>query len=706
MHTCVGKERGLPDGQLTKKQQDTFLLARVQSCPQNAGWREACGESLRGLSVLAWGLACVVSASPAQAGKAPPSLVQLHASTGAKHTATGAKRGAMPVANPLKPTGKAKPKRVTGVVTKKAVTERTATKKAVFKQPSVTTTPVSGVPHRIASPVASSSVKQPANNQPASSVAYRWLDIALEATAREVDLHGARPTILSRTLAIVTTAMYDAWAAYDDVAVSTRPHEDWRRPAAERTDANREKAVAYAAYRALLYVYPDDAAWCTERMAQLGLVPQDNSLDCSTPQGVGNAAAAAVIDFRRHDGANQGGDATSTVNYVMVSGTSAPSSTSGENPSAASQSTALQNAPSSGALSPGLAYADYTSYQPINSPTQVVDPNRWQTIPFSNGKGGTVRPGFLTPHWGLVRPFALERGDQFRPAPPPLVGSEQLKREVDEVLAYNASLTPQQKAVVEFMRDGPRSTGQSGHWLRFAQAVSRRDRNGLDQDIKLFFAVANVAMDAFIAAWDAKRYYDTSRPWTLVRHYYAGQQVMGWAGPGQGCKMLPAEQWHPYSVQTFVTPPFPGYVSGHSAVSAACARMLELFTGSDRFGVVEARKAGELTEPGVNCQVMQGRDGQPSLDTSLSCDVALPLPTFSATAEMAGLSRVMGGYHIQADNVAGLQMGRQVAVYVWPKIQSYFVGRAVPEEQGQGAGQRPVSAAIERPRVPSPSDPG
>src|SRR4030095_13674014 len=141
----------------------------------------------------------------------------------------------------------------------------------------------------------------------------------------------------------------------------------------------------------------------------------------------------------------------------------------------------------------------------------------------------------------------LERSDQFRAPPPPKVGSPQLKKDVDECIAFNASLTPEQKAIIEFMRDGPRSTGQSGHWLRFAQDVSRRDRHGLDQDVKLFFVVANVAMDAFIFCLETKRYYDSSRPWTLVRHYYAGQRVTGWAGPNGGVKEMPAEEWCPYS---------------------------------------------------------------------------------------------------------------------------------------------------------------
>ena len=62
------------------------------------------------------------------------------------------------------------------------------------------------------------------------------------------------------------------------------------------------------------------------------------------------------------------------------------------------------------------------------------------------------------------------------------------------------------------MRDGPRSTGQSGHWLQFAQDVSRRDRYDLDRDVKLFFTISSTAFDAFIAAWDAKREADSSRP--------------------------------------------------------------------------------------------------------------------------------------------------------------------------------------------------
>lgn len=458
-----------------------------------------------------------------------------------------------------------------------------------------------------------------------ASLAYLWLDIAEEATAREVDAHGARPTIVARTLAIWATAMYDAWAAYDEKAVGSRLGGKLRRPTSEHTLKNKQIAISYASYQALLFVYPESKDWLAGEMTKLGYDPQLVSTDATKPAGIGNLAAQAVIEYRKHDGANQLGNE---------------------------------------AGGDGTPYSDYTYYQPVNPPDQIIDPDRWQPIPFTRPDGTKFIVGFLTPHWYRVKTFALESSRQFRPEPPPttVANNEVLKKEVDEVLAYNGSLTNEQKAMVEFMRDGPRSTGQSGHWLRFAQDVSRRDLQNLDQDVKLYFVVANVASDAFISCWETKRVYDSSRPWTLVRYYYKGQKVKGWAGPEGGVKMVPAEEWSPYSPAVFVTPPFPGYTSGHATVSGACSKMIELFTGSDEYGFVEWRKHCELTEndPGEM--------------------MTLDLPTWSATAEMAALSRCLGGYHIATDNNVGLRVGREIAVWSWPKYQAYFDGTAKVRE--------------------------
>jgi hypothetical protein len=91
--------------------------------------------------------------------------------------------------------------------------------------------------------------------------------------------------------------------------------------------------------------------------------------------------------------------------------------------------------------------------------------------------------------------------------------------------------------------------------------------------------------------------------------------------------------------------------------------------------VICKHEAGSLTgETGIPPGRILGVDGTLLRDAPSSAIVGLACPTFSATAAMAGISRIMGGYHIQADNVEGLALGRRVADYSWPRYQAYFEG--------------------------------
>jgi hypothetical protein len=300
--------------------------------------------------------------------------------------------------------------------------------------------------------------------------------------------------------------------------------------------------------------------------------------------------------------------------------------------------------------SDGSNYADYTGYLPVNSADDLKDLGRWQPKYFSDGKGGKFAPGCLTPQWGKVRPLVLDSASMFRPGPPPAIGSKQLEEEVKEVVALQSNLTDEQRALVEFMRDGPKSVQQAGHWLIFAQDVSVRDHHTLDQDVKMYWLVEATAMDAFIASWDTKMFYDYARPYALVHDYFKDQTIRGWGGPDQGMISMNGQDWRPYSPETFLCPPFPSYVSGHSCVSGACSEALRLFTGSDTFGEEVKLVPGILTEP-----------------AHIGDTVILKFPTFTQTAEMAGFSRVLGGYHIQADNKEGLTLGRNVSAEVWKR---------------------------------------
>ena len=443
----------------------------------------------------------------------------------------------------------------------------------------------------------------------ADNIAYKWGKMALLATANDTERFNPRPTITSRYLGLIFTSVFDAWSRYDSTAIPVYLQEVSRRPTEEHTLSNKEIAISYAAYRTMSEYYYSDSLLFRQFMIDLGLDPMDMSTDPSSPVGIGNLAGFSVINARKQDGSNQYGEEE------------------GSN---------------------GVSYFDYTNYEPVNPVDKNVDPNRWQPKYFSDGKGGKFAPGCLTPFWDKVVPIALKSGDQFRPGPPPMIGSEQLAAEVKEVVDLQANLTDEQKALVEFMRDGPKSVQQAGHWLIFAQDVSLRDQHTLDEDVKLYFYNQVVAMDAFIAAWDSKMFYDYARPYALVHKYYEGEVIKAWGGEGKGMMEMDGTQWRPYSPETFLCPPFPSYVSGHSCISGACGEALKIWTGSDEFGVEVQLVAGALTEP-----------------YNLGDTVTLVFPTFTETAEMAGISRVLGGYHIQADNVAGLELGRNVAREAW-----------------------------------------
>lgn len=437
-----------------------------------------------------------------------------------------------------------------------------------------------------------------------------WNDALLEAI-RSAPMG---PPMTARALAVVHTSMYDAWAAYDGVAVGTRLGSALRRPEEERTLENKREAISYAAYRASVDLWPTRAAAFSAVLQALGYDPANVSTDVTTPAGVGNTAAAAVLDFRHDDGCNQ-----------------------------------LQG------------YADYTGYQSANSWDIILDPARWQPLRIQDGQGGWTYQHFLAPHWYVVTPFALTSGSQFRPRPPAPYKSGEYHRQIQEVIHLSATLGDQEKAVAEYWADGPRSEQPPGHWNLLAQTVSYRDGHDLDQDVRMFFALNNALFDAGIVAWDAKRHYDYVRPITAIRYLKKGKKIRAWGGPGQGTRTIDGEAWQPYQALTFVTPPFSEYVSGHSTFSAAAAEVMKLFTGSDAFNVSHTVRAGSsLVEPGL----------APARDVTLSWS------TFSEAADEAGMSRLYGGIHFRDGDLEGRKAGRKVGRLVWQKAQGYFTGIA------------------------------
>jgi hypothetical protein len=451
-----------------------------------------------------------------------------------------------------------------------------------------------------------------------SSIVLRWNEALLQGV-RESKLG---PPMVARALAVAHACAYDAWAAYDRDALATQVGGALRRPPAERTLANKQKAISFATHRAGIDLFPGSKQHFDDLMSELGYDPADDA----GAAGVGITCAQAVIDFRHDDNANQ------------LAG-----------------------------------YADTTGYTPTNEPMDLTkpfdpdtvrDPNRWQPLHYVDASGTPVTPSFIGPHWLNVTPFATPPATSA--TGPASHGTQAYVDQAQALIDISATLTDEQKMIAEYWADGPRSELPPGHWDLFAQFVARRDRHGpeehgIDLDVKLFFVLTNAIFDAGICAWSNKRIWDSVRPITAIRYLFQGQTIRAWGGPYQGTQEIDGAQWLPYQTPTFPTPPFAEYSSGHSNFSAAGAEILRLFTGSDRFGAsVTFPKGSAKFEPGL----------VPDHNLTLSW------ATFTEAADQAGISRRYGGIHFLQGDLEARATGRQTARAAWAKAQTYWKGTA------------------------------
>ncbi len=230
-------------------------------------------------------------------------------------------------------------------------------------------------------------------------------------------------------------------------------------------------------------------------------------------------------------------------------------------------------------------------------------------------------------------------------------------------------------------------------------------------DVHTYLALNGALHDAAIAAWELKRKYVSARPITLIRYMaehgqrtdpslpaynaeglplidglvelitaessapgerhahlarYVGEiAVRSWRGePGNhvtdvaGVGWIRGVDWIPYQRRTFVTPAFPGYVSGHSTFSRAAATVLAQVTGTEFF---------------------PGGFGSYSFDPGYlffekgpSESISLEWATYFDASDQAGQSRLWGGIHISFDDFDGRRMGSQIGALAVERAHSYF----------------------------------
>ena len=469
---------------------------------------------------------------------------------------------------------------------------------------------------------------------PINPATFYWLDApGLTVFWSETFLQVVRSSSLespmvARSMAIVHTAMYNAWACFDDQLLATINVADFKQVNTTHNLQNQLVAMSYAAYTTLLAQFPTQEKHIHKVMQELHFPVKAKNAPAIYAKAawVGERVAQIVLIERLNDASNQDG----------------------------------------GLSNSQLAFDNYQAYETKNavldySDTQPIDaalPDVWQPISYVNAQGTQVTPAFLVSHWHLVTPFALTSANQFRPAAPAVWGSDAFKKQAEQLLEIQTRLSDEQKVISCYWNERPHSELPPGQWLMFALEMAKRQKMSQQKVLQLCFALSNALLDASIAVWDAKLFYESARPITVMRHVFRDQTIMsfGEKGPEGGLQAQLGQLWRPYQANYFPTPATPEYVSEQSAFAAAGAEVLKLFTGSDRFEMSHVQDKNSL-----------------SLDsTAPTQNITLYWPTFTAAAEQAGMSGIYGGIHFMAGNLEGLQLGRQVAQQAYQKAKSYW----------------------------------
>jgi hypothetical protein len=268
-------------------------------------------------------------------------------------------------------------------------------------------------------------------------------------------------------------------------------------------------------------------------------------------------------------------------------------------------------------------------------------PGQWRPT------GGSPSP--TTPHWGRVRPFAINGTPQFRPGPPggftsldAMLASDAYAAQVNEVKevgrAKNSSRTEEQTQIAHFWANDLKGTYKPpGQLLRHTRIVLRQFPNVSRGERARLYALVSMALaDAAIVAWEAK--YDT--PIDLWRPESAIQL----AGTDKTDRTVPEPTWVPLSQRrngTPGSPPFPAYVSGHATFAGAWAGVMKSFFGTDNVTF-----AANTEDPFV------------------ASDVKRTFTSFSAAAADNGRSRVYLGVHYQWDADAGISSGTAIGTWI------------------------------------------
>jgi hypothetical protein len=123
-----------------------------------------------------------------------------------------------------------------------------------------------------------------------------------------------------------------------------------------------------------------------------------------------------------------------------------------------------------------------------------------------------------------------------------------------------------------------------------------------------------------------------------------------------GVGWILADNWVPYQRPSFTTPPFPGFISGHSTFSRAAAEVLTQVTGSAYF------PGGLGTYPAPHLYFEYGP----------SEPFEFQWATYYDAADQSGISRIYGGIHANYDDLPARKIGSQVGSKAVERARQFF----------------------------------
>jgi hypothetical protein len=280
------------------------------------------------------------------------------------------------------------------------------------------------------------------------------------------------------------------------------------------------------------------------------------------------------------------------------------------------------------------------------------------------------------------------------------------------------------RVLAEFWADGPDSETPPGHWFTILNYVSDHPAtikkiagegavvDDLEWDVKSYLALGGAMHDAAINTWGVKGYYDYIRPISAIRYMASKGQstdnsllsfdphglplipgrieliesgdplagpgdenvgkikIYAWKGPDfildptadiAGVDWILGTHWWPYQRPTFVTPPFAGYVSGHSTFSRAAAEVLTRLTGDPYFpggiGIFDIEQNNFLV-----------------FEQGPSENLSLQWATYRDASDQTSLSRIWGGIHPPIDDIPGRIIGDKIGNDAYSLANEYFDG--------------------------------